>query len=100
MVLQKLWNQTDPKDANMLALTNKTEVLQSAFSTSSSENKASKNNEKKGSTWKPDRWKITNVGSSIKKDMKMLYWCPRHEGPQKDWHKMYIPHKTEDNDKL
>ena len=43
MVLQKLWNQTDPKDANILALTTKVEVLESVFSTSFSDTTPFKN---------------------------------------------------------
>ena len=96
MVLQKLWNHTDPKDAKILALTTKLEVLESAFSTSSSDPKPPK---KANGQWKPEEWLIKNVGPSIEKDGKTLYWCPHHTGPQKTWPGMYMPHKPEDHDK-
>ena len=99
MVLQKVWNQTDPQDANKLALTTKIEVIESAFSTYFSDTKPFKNNEKKGGPWKLEEWKITNVGPSIERDRNTLYWCPHHTSPQKAWPGMYMPYKPEDHDK-
>ena len=98
MVLQNIWNQTDAKDAKILALTTKVELLTTAFSTAtaaaSSSSTTNKNTRKK---YVPEEWLITNVGPSIERDGKTLYWCPHHKGPQKDWPGMYMPHKPEDH---
>ena len=96
MILQKIWNQTDPKDAKILALTTKLEVLDSAFSTSKSDTKPPK---KTSGPWKPEDWSITNVGTFTEKDGKTLHWCPHHKGPQYEWYGIYMPHKPEDHDK-
>ena len=98
MVLQKIWNQTDPKDTKILALTTKLEVLESAFNTSATDPKDPTPKKGNGS-WKPESWLITNVGPSIEKDGKTLYWWPHHKGLQDKWPGMYMPRKPEDHDK-
>ena len=102
MVLQKLWNQTDPKDAKILALTTKLELLASAFSTSTSAPEPKPLKQRNDNNWKPEPWQITNVGPKIddpNKPGKTLWWCPHHKGRQNKWPGMYMNHEEKDHDK-
>ena len=90
MVLQKIWNQTDPKDTKILALTTKLEVLESAFNASATGPKGPAPKKANGS-WEPEYWLITNVGPSVEKDGKTLCWCPHHKDPQT----LAVPHASD-----
>ena len=83
MVLQKLWNRTDPKDATILALSTKLDLLATALSTSTTIIEKP-SNKKNGGGWKPEKCYITNVGPTIphpNKPGKTLSWYPLHKGP-------------------
>ena len=93
MVLQKLWNQVDPKDSKILALITNLETLESACSTSFSSTPKNGNNKGNGG-WEPDKWQITYTGPTFTdpKTRKLLHWCELHKGQQDQWPGMYINH--------
>ena len=95
MVLQKLWNQTNPKDANILVLTTKLENLELTYSTANLG--IPTNNPGKSNPWEPEDWQITNTGPKIEKCGKTLYWCPHHKGNKNQWESMYINHEPTDH---
>ena len=104
MVKQKLWDQTDRKHANKLAINTKLEVLESSFNTSATKNPRGAT---RGSGCTqiqyetpfimPD-WKKINKGDTIERYGDTIHLCKHHVHTEGLWDGVYMSHKSEYHD--
>ena len=101
---QKTWNQVDPKDAKIVALTTKVENLAQALATNSSAsgrdsdaNRSDKKGKKDGKYPPLPVWRKKKDGASKVVDGVTWYWCPKHKVEGK-FDGLYVKHKPEDHD--
>ena len=87
MVGQKTWNQKDPKEAKIIALTTQVEALRSQIvhrGGSNGDNRINNSNNQNGrsngkfNTDIPE-WRMKNVGPSKEVDGVQYSWCPHHK---------------------
>ena len=85
MKKQNTWNQTNPKDAKIMALTTKLQRLENqvACYATSSNHTSYKNTNKnsKSNTSGIDKWRMKNIGPSKTVNGKQYWWCPHHNLP-------------------
>ena len=101
---QKTWNQVDPKDAKIVALTTKVENLAKALATNSSANGRSGGSDQKGKDGKNENrfpplaeWRKKKDGASKIVDGVTWYWCPKHKAEGK-FDGLYVKHKPDNHD--
>ena len=107
------WNDVDPRNAQILALTTKVAELNTCLSTMSGATsggggtKASTPSNKGPKTAdeyfnRPNaqiqRWRTVKQGPTIKKDGKTYYWCSHHKHPMGFYDGLYVTsHKETDH---
>ena len=100
MKKQNTWNQTNPKDAKIMALTTKLQKLENqvACYAVSSGTHQDKSNAKGGkSSGGIDKWRMKNVGQSKTVNGVQYWWCPHHKLPGQ-FDGLYVQHKPSEHD--
>ena len=99
MVKQKIWTQTDPKDAKILALTTLNNELQNGKKAGKSYAGAVTGGGVAEKEWvfTLDPWRIVKEGSSKTVDGKTWNWCPHHKREGK-YDGMYVAHTPDKHD--
>ena len=90
MVKQNIWIQSDSRDAKLIALTTKLEVLETQLKSNPSVHTTTINKNR----FNIFPWRMKKVGPSITVDGKTWWWCPEHKFPGK-YDGLYVNHKPE-----
>ena len=103
-VASNTWDNKDPKDAKIMALTTEMQELKEmhrnlmAFSSTAGQTSQSKTQSKGGgSRINIDAWRMTKTTPMVEKDGKTWYWCPHHVYEDK-YNGLYVTHKPEDHE--
>ena len=96
MVSQHKWNQTDPKDAKIVALTSQLKDIQKKLDTNPPTNPPKNDKKMVGNA----SWRYKKEGDTKVVDGFTYHWCKHHKvGPnKKEINGMYAGHKPEDHD--
>ena len=101
MKKQNTWNQINPKDAKIMALTTKLQKLENqsdCYATASNAIQNKSNNKSgKTKTGGIDKWRMKNVGPTKTVNGKQYWWCPHHKLPGQ-FDGLYFEHKLSGHD--
>lgn len=99
------WDDKDPKDAKIMALTTQVEQLvdmQKSYSAmvtngSAPKPKAAPEPKQKGDFLSIKAWRMKKTQDSVQQDGKTWYWCPHHK-VEGSYDGLYVTHKPEEHE--
>jgi len=104
-VSQNRWDNKDPKDAKIMALTTEVQQLRAEtkqFSAMVTNNSSGKPKGSASSDTSKDflsikSWRMVKTNDSVERDGKTWYWCPHHK-VEGSYDGLYVTHKAEEHD--
>ena len=104
VVSSQRWDYTNPKDAKILALVTKVDILEAKVKYST--NTTQKQPQRLAGNINPaenskyliiDHWRMKRGEQMVERDSKTLYWCPQHNLPGK-YDGIYVTDKLGDHE--